>query len=125
MLPPDLINLILSFHRSVCHEEYQGDPAYQLYWAYDINALRELIGMTSERYRQVKSSFGKFLRKNRNTIAWLARLNHPPGGLVQYRPTRLGGLDMVSNRRVRKKPAVARGDIGHTKDPPESRGRIK
>ena len=83
MLPPDLLNLILSFHRSVCQEEYEGDPAYQLYWAYDISDLRELIGMTRERYHQVKYSFRRLIRKNRNTVAWLAR---PPGGFVQWQP---------------------------------------
>ena len=67
-LPPDILNVILSFHRGICEESYyDGNPTYQLYWAYDISALRELLGMSKDKYRRVKSSFGRFLRKNRSS----------------------------------------------------------
>lgn len=91
-MPPEILDLILSFHRGVCEEAYEGDPAYQLYWAYDMCALRELLGMTKDKYRQVKSKFGRFLRRNRNAIAWLSRVDNITGARFStpYNPRNRG-----------------------------------
>ena len=73
-MPPEILGLILSWHRPVCAQQFTGNPHYTLYWCYDKDALREILGMTSDQYRVVQSSLGSFLRRVPKTTNWLATL---------------------------------------------------
>ena len=105
-LPVSLRDLLLSFHSPICSEQFAGNPRYTLYWCYNKEALKELLGMTRDQYRVVHSRLGTFMRRTPETDLWLNRLlNHgrvpslSPSGDSSLRPPE-GGL------------AAARG--GHT-----------
>ena len=74
MLPEDILDMILSYHRPVCAEVFIGNPNYTLYWCYDRRALRQILGMTNNEYRMVKSRLGEFLKRNPETNAWIANM---------------------------------------------------
>ena len=73
-LLPEILDLILSFHRNVCAEEFAGNPYYTLYWTYDKRALRELIGLSRDKYKTIKSKLGPFMKRNPATSSWIASL---------------------------------------------------
>jgi len=75
MLPPEILDLILSWHMPVCAQAFAGNPRYILYWCYDKGALREVLGMTRDQYRVVQSSLGKFMRRVPKTNQWLSKLS--------------------------------------------------
>ena len=98
-LPISLRDLLLSFHSPICSEQFAGNPRYTLYWCYDKEALKELLGMTRDQYRVVHSRLGTFMRRTPETDLWLNRLlNH--GRIPSNKAPLKGGL------------AAARG--GHT-----------
>ena len=98
-LPISLRDLLLSFHSPICSEQFAGNPRYTLYWCYDKEALKELLGMTRDQYRVVHSRLGTFMRRTPETDLWLNRLlNH--GRIPLSKAPLKGGL------------AAARG--GHT-----------
>ena len=78
-LPNDLLDLLLTFHMPVCAEEFIGNPRYVLYWCYDKSALKEILGMTKDQFRIVKSSLGQFMRRVPKTAHWLSRLKGVSG----------------------------------------------
>ena len=87
MLPPELLDLILSWHTPVCAQAFAGNPRYILYWCYDKGALREVLGMTRDQYRVVQSSLGKFMRRVPKTNQWLSKLSIcGDGGLQTHEP---------------------------------------
>ena len=73
-LPPEILDLILSFHRNVCAEEFAGNPYYTLYWVYDKRALRELIGLSRDKYKTIKSKLGPYMKRNPATSSWIASM---------------------------------------------------
>ena len=76
-LPISLRDLLLSFHSPICSEQFAGNPRYTLYWCYNKEALKELLGMTRDQYRVVHSRLGTFMRRTPETDLWLTRLlNH-------------------------------------------------
>ena len=75
MLPPEILDLVLSWHMPVCAQAFAGNPRYILYWCYDKGALREVLGMTRDQYRVVQSSLGKFMRRVPKTNQWLSNLS--------------------------------------------------
>ena len=76
-LPISLRDLLLSFHSPICSEQFAGNPRYTLYWCYNKEALKELLGMTKDQYRVVHSRLGTFMRRTPETDLWLTRLlNH-------------------------------------------------
>ena len=76
-LPISLRDLLLSFHSPICSEQFAGNPRYTLYWCYNKEALKELLGMTRDQYRVVHSRLGTFMRRTPETDLWLNRLlNH-------------------------------------------------
>ena len=98
-LPISLRDLLLSFHSPICSEQFAGNPRYTLYWCYNKEALKELLGMTRDQYRVVHSRLGTFMRRTPETDLWLTRLlNH--GRVPLSKAPLKGGL------------AAARG--GHT-----------
>ena len=72
--PPEILDLILSFHRTVCAEEFAGNPYYTLYWTYDKRALRELIGLSKDKYKRIKSKLGPYMKRNPATSSWIASM---------------------------------------------------
>ena len=72
MLPLEIIDLILSYHRPICVEGFAGNPNFTLYWMYNIDALREIIGMSEGKFRLIKSNLGQFLRRVPSTAEWVA-----------------------------------------------------
>ena len=74
MIPPDLIDVILSYHRPVCCQAFAGNPNYSLYWVYDKGALKEMLGMTQDVYRTIQSNLGAFLKRNPRTQEWMASM---------------------------------------------------
>ena len=72
MLPLEIIDLILSYHRPICVEGFAGNPNFTLYWMYNKDALREIIGMTEGKFRLIKSRLGQFLRRVPSTAEWVA-----------------------------------------------------
>ena len=92
-LPKDILDLLLTFHVPVCCQEVPGNPRYSLYWAYDKAALKEILGMTKEQFRNVESSMGRFMRRVPKNSHWWSRLKGVDGpawalrsGLVQNPP---------------------------------------
>ena len=73
-LPKEILDLMLTFHMPVCCQEVPGNPRYVLYWCYDIAALKEILGMTKDQFRNVHSSLGTFMRRIPKTAHWLSRL---------------------------------------------------
>ena len=87
MLPPEILDLVLSWHMPVCAQAFAGNPRYILYWCYDKGALREVLGMTRDQYRVVQSSLGKFMRRVPKTNQWLSNLSLcGDGGLQTHEP---------------------------------------
>ena len=74
MLPSDLIDLILTFHRPICAESFAGNPNFTMYWMYNKDALREILGMTDHKFKQIKSRLGRFLRRVPSTAEWVASM---------------------------------------------------
>ena len=72
MLPPELIDIILTYHRPICVEGFTGNPNFTLYWMYSKEALREILGMSNEKFKQIKSRLGPFLRRVPKTQEWVA-----------------------------------------------------
>ena len=106
-LPISLRDLLLSFHSPICSEQFAGNPRYTLYWCYNKEALKELLGMTRDQYRVVHSRLGTFMRRTPETDLWLTRLlNHgrinpetpnlrpPEGGLAAAR----GGHTLIARK---------------------------
>ena len=103
-LPISLRDLLLSFHSPICSEQFAGNPRYTLYWCYNKEALKELLGMTRDQYRVVHSRLGTFMRRTPETDLWLNRLlNHgrvpsnlrpPEGGLAAAR----GGHTLIARK---------------------------
>jgi len=63
MIPKDLLDLVLSFHRPIVEQMFAGNPQYTLYWAYDKKRLKEMLGMTHGKYKLIRSRLGQFLRR--------------------------------------------------------------
>ena len=63
MVPKDLLDLILSYHRPIVEQMFAGNPKYTLYWAYDKSRLKEMLGMTHGKYKLIRSRLGRFLRR--------------------------------------------------------------
>ena len=63
MIPKDLLNIVLSFHRPIVEQMFAGNPQYTLYWAYDKKRLKEMLGMTHGKYKLIRSRLGQFLRR--------------------------------------------------------------
>ena len=74
MLPLEIIDLILSYHRPICVEGFAGNPNFTLYWMYNKDALREIIGMTEGKFRLIKSRLGQFLRRVPATDRWVSSI---------------------------------------------------
>ena len=91
MIPPELLDVILSYHRPVCCESFAGNPNYSLYWVYDKGALKEMLGMSQHLYSLIRSNLGFFLRRNPRTqewlssIPWLGKNPQVPSGLAAAR----------------------------------------
>ena len=110
-LPISLRDLLLSFHSPICSEQFAGNPRYTLYWCYNKEALKELLGMTRDQYRVVHSRLGTFMRRTPETDLWLTRLlNHgrinpdpslSPSGDSSLRPPE-GGLAAARRQIARK-----------------------
>ena len=79
-MPPEILDLILSWHMPVCAQQFTGNPHYTLYWCYSKGALRELLGMTSDQYKVVQSSLGKFMRRVPKTSNWLTTFKNERAG---------------------------------------------
>ena len=75
MVPKDLLDLILSYHRPIVEQMFAGNPKYTLYWAYDKSRLKEMLGMTHGKYKLIRSRLGRFLRRVPETrffvIQWI------------------------------------------------------
>ena len=56
----------------LCVEGFAGNPNFTLYWMYNIDALREIIGMSEGKFRLIKSNLGQFLRRVPSTAEWVA-----------------------------------------------------
>ena len=110
-LPPDLLDIILSFHMTVVAQEFAGNPHYTLYWCYDKGALRQLLGMTHDQYREVQSSMGKFMRRIPRTSHWLTQVSS--GWAFDSRRDQgpLGPGDQRLRRAPRPDEAAARRQI--------------
>ena len=93
-LPLEILDLLLSFHRTVCAEDFAGNPNYTLYWAYDKRALRELIGLSKDKYKIIKSKLGPFMKRNPATSSWIASMpwigDTPPAPIIV--PNRISRL---------------------------------
>ena len=90
-LPAELLDLILSWHMPICAQQFTGNPHYTLYWCYDKNALREILGMTRDQYKVVQSSLGQFMRRVPKTSNWLTTFqDHQAGGWALQGPTPSG-----------------------------------
>ena len=74
MIHSDILDVILSYHRPVCCQAFAGNPNYSLYWVYDKGALKEMLGMTQDTYRQIRSNLGSFLKRNPRTQEWIAAM---------------------------------------------------
>ena len=74
-MPPEILDLILSWHMPVCAQQFTGNPHYTLYWCYDKRALRQILGMTRDEYRVIESKLGTFLRRVPKTNRWLAKVS--------------------------------------------------
>jgi hypothetical protein len=70
---PEILDIILSYHMPVCAEEFAGNPMYTLYWCYNKDALRAILGMTRDQYKVVQSKLGRFMRRVPSTNEWLKR----------------------------------------------------
>ena len=92
MLPPEILDLVLSWHMPVCAQAFAGNPRYILYWCYDKGALREVLGMTRDQYRVVQSSLGKFMRRVPKTNQWLSKLKRDEGWALKGSLCGDGGL---------------------------------
>ena len=79
-MPPDLLDLILSWHMPICAQQFTGNPNYTLYWCYSKGALREILGMTHDQYTVVESSLGQFMRRVPQTTNWLTNFQNPQAG---------------------------------------------
>ena len=79
-MPPELLDLILSWHMPICAQQFTGNPNYTLYWCYSRSALREILGMTRDQYKVVESSLGKFMRRVPKTSNWLTTFQNPQTG---------------------------------------------
>jgi len=79
ILPPVIIDIILSYHRPICVEGFAGNPNFTLYWMYNKDALREIIGMSEGKYRSIKSRLGQFLRRVPSTAEWVASVPYISG----------------------------------------------
>ena len=104
-LPPELLDLVLSFHMPVCAQEFAGNPSYVLYWCYDKRALRQILGMTRDEYRVIESKMGRFLRRVPKTNRWLATLTDTPGWALTNRSRGPGPLGLG---RGRPNPPIGR-----------------
>ena len=106
-MPPELLDLILSWHMPICAQQFTGNPNYTLYWCYSKGALREILGMTYDQYRVVESSLGKFMRRVPKTSNWLTTFQNPQaGGWALQSVT--GGLQVPgANGSSRRSPAGA------------------
>ena len=98
-MPPELLDLILSWHQPICAQQFTGNPNYTLYWCYSKGALREILGMTRDQYKVVESSLGKFMRRVPRTSNWLTKFNTSQAGWA------------LSNVAPKSKRAVARGQV--------------
>ena len=72
MLPSELIDIVLSYHRPICVEGFTGNPNFTLYWMYNKDALKQILGMSNEKFKQIKSKLGPFLRRVPRTQEWVA-----------------------------------------------------
>ena len=57
----------------VCAEEFAGNPMYTLYWSYNKDALRAILGMSRDQFKVVQSRLGRFMRRVPSTNDWLKR----------------------------------------------------
>ena len=64
MIPRDLINLILEFHRPMCTLDYTGRPEFTLYWVYDIEVLKNMLSVGAPMER-VDSRLGVYFKRQR------------------------------------------------------------
>ena len=100
-LPISLRDLLLSFHSPICSEQFAGNPRYTLYWCYNKDALKELLGMTRDQYRVVHSRLGTFMRRTPETDLWLTRLLDYGTRQAYLRPPE-GGLAAARRQIARK-----------------------
>ena len=78
MLPTAILQLLLSFHSPICAQEFAGNPRYTLYWCYNKDALKEILGMTKDQFRLVQSNLGRYMKRVPETDRWLTNLlNYP------------------------------------------------
>ena len=112
-MPPDLLDLILSWHMPICAQQFTGNPNYTLYWCYSKGALREILGMTHDQYTVVESSLGQFMRRVPQTTNWLTNFQNPQaGGWALESVT--GGRQVPGangSPRQSRRRAVARGQV--------------
>ena len=114
-LPPELLDLVLSWHMPICAQQFTGNPHYTLYWCYDKKKLKELLGMTRDQYRVVQSSLGQFMRRVPKTSRWLSNTPTPQAGGWALTPDGVspgksvtGGLQVTgANGSSRRSPAGA------------------
>ena len=76
MLPFDLIDLILQFHRPMCTMDFTGRPEFTLYWVYDMKALERTLKGQGD-VRRVDSALGSFF-KSRQRPCTGVRLSSAP-----------------------------------------------
>ena len=116
-LPTELLDLILSWHMPICAQQFTGNPHYTLYWCYDKNALKELLGMTSDQYRVVQSSLGQFMRRVPKTSNWLTTL--PSGGWALQGSTPSGSAGRSQGRAADRRQLSRKSYVGFS--PPENK----
>ena len=109
-LPPELLDLILSWHMPICAQQFTGNPHYTLYWCYDKNALKELLGMTSDQYRVVQSSLGQFMRRVPKTSNWLTTL--PSGGWALQGSTPSGSARRSQGGAAARRQLAGKSYVG-------------
>ena len=85
-LPNDLLDLLLTYHIPVCCQEFVGNPRWCLYWAYDKEALKAILGMTKDEFKVVKSSLGQFMRRVPKNSHWWSRLKGIDGPAWAFTP---------------------------------------
>ena len=92
ILPKALLELLLTFHSPICAQEFAGNPRYTLYWCYNKDALKQILGMTKDQFRLVKSNLGRYMKRVPETDRWLTNLlnygkskAHPKVGLAAAR----------------------------------------